>query len=155
MIRSECIKHDSCCYTPCRCSFGIKELFAAANYHSDTREGDVQDALENNRNMARTKLNKIIEEAKESLYKWNGDISITDEITNDYWMDKHTTRPDPVVDEAIETLRKQSAKGFNKYNMSMEDNDGSMDYWLQQAIEEAADLLHYLTKIKRKLQNDG
>ena len=70
-------------------------------------------------------------------------------------MDRRTVRSDPVVDEAIETLRKQSAKGFNKYDMSMEDNDGSMDYWLQQAIEEAADLLHYLTKIKRKLQNDG
>lgn len=147
MIRNECIKHDTCTYEPCRCSFGIKGLFAAANFHSKDKEWHVQDEFKKNRKIARARLSTIIHEAKAS-----GVIADSDE---DYWMDRRTVRSDPVVDEAIETLRKQSAKGFNKYDMSMEDNDGSMDYWLQQAIEEAADLLHYLTKIKRKLQNDG
>lgn len=61
---------------------------------------------------------------------------------------------DAVVEDAIYTLRLQSAKGFTKYDKSMEENDGDLSYWVQQAIEESADLLHYLTKIKRKLDED-
>lgn len=57
-----------------------------------------------------------------------------------------------VTKKVIELFEQQEAKGQSKYGVLMEEDTDDMLYWIDHAIEEAADLLNYLMRIKYTLE---
>lgn len=56
---------------------------------------------------------------------------------------------DAIVEMNVDLLRSRSEVGMRKYGTSLERADQPTDVWIQHAIEETADNLNYLQKLKR------
>lgn len=59
---------------------------------------------------------------------------------------------DKVIDEVLKRYVSRADAGMDKYGTSMAENNGDLLYWLNHAIEEAMDLVNYLTRIKQGLE---
>ena len=57
-----------------------------------------------------------------------------------------------IEDKVIEQIKRRSELGENKYGVTMERTDLSIEQWIQHAQEEAMDLAIYLEKIKSLLK---
>jgi|TARA_R100001594_G_scaffold61894_2_gene96168 hypothetical protein len=60
---------------------------------------------------------------------------------------------DPIVDAVIDKFVVRSAEGMKRFGISMEDNNSPAVYWIDQAQEEAMDLVLYLERLKKELIN--
>lgn len=60
-------------------------------------------------------------------------------------------RANPILYRVQNIVRKQTAKGIEKYGTSVQANNLTTEQWLDHASEEAADLLVYLQAMKEKL----
>jgi len=58
---------------------------------------------------------------------------------------------DKIVTEVIDKFKQRSEIGIKKYGTTLEDNNLSIDEWLNHAIEEQMDNILYLTKLKKEL----
>ena len=58
---------------------------------------------------------------------------------------------DAIVEGLIEEYRLRSLKGIAKYRTTLEDNNLSLNQWLQHAKEEAMDMALYLHKAQKQL----
>jgi hypothetical protein len=58
---------------------------------------------------------------------------------------------DPIVAAVIRKMYQRSQVGIKKYGTTLERDDLSTEQWIDHAIEEAMDLVLYLTKIKTQL----
>jgi hypothetical protein len=59
---------------------------------------------------------------------------------------------DPIVAAVIRKMYQRSQVGIKKYGTTMERDDLSTEQWIDHAIEEAMDLVLYLTKLKTQLK---
>lgn len=59
---------------------------------------------------------------------------------------------DPIVSAVIRKMYQRSQVGIKKYGTTMERDDLSTEQWIDHAIEEAMDLVLYLTKLKIQLK---
>ena len=59
---------------------------------------------------------------------------------------------DPIVAAVIRKMYQRSQVGIKKYGTTLERNDLSTEQWIDHAIEEAMDLVLYLTKLKTQLK---
>jgi hypothetical protein len=58
---------------------------------------------------------------------------------------------DPIVAAVIRKMYQRSQVGIKKYGTTLERDDLSTEQWIDHAIEEAMDLVLYLTKLKTQL----
>jgi predicted CopG family antitoxin len=58
---------------------------------------------------------------------------------------------DAIVEGLIQEYRIRSLKGIAKYKTTLEDNQLSLNQWLQHAKEEAMDMALYLHKAQKQL----
>jgi hypothetical protein len=65
-------------------------------------------------------------------------------------MEKEQFEPDSIVKEITERFITRAKFGKNKYNTTLDRNDLSPEEWAQHSIEEAHDLMLYLTKWKKE-----
>jgi predicted CopG family antitoxin len=61
------------------------------------------------------------------------------------------TYSDAIVEGLIQEYRMRSLKGIAKYRTTLEDNQLSLNQWLQHAKEEAMDMALYLHKAQKQL----
>jgi len=61
------------------------------------------------------------------------------------------TYSDAIVEGLIQEYRLRSLKGIAKYRTTLEDNQLSLNQWLQHAKEEAMDIALYLHKAQKQL----
>jgi hypothetical protein len=59
---------------------------------------------------------------------------------------------DPIVAAVIRKMYQRSQVGIKKYGTTLERDDLSTEQWIDHAIEEAMDLVLYLTKLKTQLK---
>jgi hypothetical protein len=59
---------------------------------------------------------------------------------------------DPIVSAVIRKMYQRSQVGIKKYGTTLERNDLTTEQWIDHAIEEAMDLVLYLTKLKTQLK---
>ena len=59
------------------------------------------------------------------------------------------------IEEHIINNKINSKVGIEKYGTTLEENELSLDEWLNHAIEEQMDNILYLTKIRNILKNKG
>jgi hypothetical protein len=59
---------------------------------------------------------------------------------------------DPIVSAVIRKMYQRSQVGIKKYGTTLEREDLSTEQWIDHAIEEAMDLVLYLTKLKTQLK---
>jgi len=59
---------------------------------------------------------------------------------------------DPIVASVIRKMYQRSQVGIKKYGTTLERDDLSTEQWIDHAIEEAMDLVLYLTKLKTQLK---
>jgi hypothetical protein len=59
---------------------------------------------------------------------------------------------DPIVAAVIRKMYQRSKVGIKKYGTTLERDDLSTEQWIDHAIEEAMDLVLYLTKLKTQLK---
>jgi hypothetical protein len=59
---------------------------------------------------------------------------------------------DPIVAAVIRKMYNRSQVGIKKYGTTLERDDLSTEQWIDHAIEEAMDLVLYLTKLKTQLK---
>ena len=62
---------------------------------------------------------------------------------------------DKIVENVIAKYRTRSEVGIKKYGTTLEDNELSLDEWLNHAIEEQMDNILYLTKLREELKKKG
>ena len=62
---------------------------------------------------------------------------------------------DKIVENVIAKYRTRSELGIKKYGTTLEDNELSLDEWLNHAIEEQMDNILYLTKLREELKKKG
>ena len=55
---------------------------------------------------------------------------------------------DPIVEENVQFLRQRSIVGQDKYGTKLTREDLTLGQWFDHAMEEAADLLNYLRRLK-------
>ena len=58
---------------------------------------------------------------------------------------------DPVVEKVRAQLLQRSQVGLKKYGVGLDREDLNTQQWIDHAIEEALDLVLYLTRLKEKL----
>jgi len=61
--------------------------------------------------------------------------------------------PDSIVDAVIKKFKNRSLIGIKKYGTTLDREDLTNEEWLDHAIEECMDLILYLYKIKKEIQN--
>jgi len=62
---------------------------------------------------------------------------------------------DTVVTNVLRRYEKRSQEGMVKYGTTMEGNAGSLEYWLENALEEAMDLTLYLQRSLDEIRSNG
>lgn len=62
---------------------------------------------------------------------------------------------DDVVVEVLDKIVARHKEGMIKFGVSMADNKLGSEFWIDQAIEESIDFIHYLTKLKRCLNDSS
>ena len=65
--------------------------------------------------------------------------------------EERETYSDAIVEGLIQEYRMRSLKGIAKYRTTLEDNQLSLNQWLQHAKEEAMDMALYLHKAQKQL----
>jgi hypothetical protein len=60
---------------------------------------------------------------------------------------------DPIVAEVIQDFANRSTVGVNKYGVTLERTDLSLEDWLTHAEQEAMDFVLYLRRIKKEIKN--
>ena len=60
---------------------------------------------------------------------------------------------DPIVDEVINKFVSRSDEGMKRFGKSMADNNAPALDWIDEAQEEAMDLVLYLERLKKELKN--
>lgn len=71
-----------------------------------------------------------------------------DEIIN-----KEVFKTDPVVQMVIAELRERSRRGIDKYGTTLQENELSLEQWLQHAKEEAMDQALYLQRAINEIRS--
>jgi len=61
---------------------------------------------------------------------------------------------DPIIEKVVNQLVNRSDVGFNKYKITLDDDNSSLLTWLQHLQEELLDAANYIEKIKSILEND-
>tara|TARA_R100001463_G_scaffold15969_2_gene41471 strand:+ start:213 stop:425 length:213 start_codon:yes stop_codon:yes gene_type:complete len=61
---------------------------------------------------------------------------------------------DPIIEKVVNQLVNRSDVGFNKYKITLDDDNSSLLTWLQHLQEELLDAANYIEKIKSVLEND-
>lgn len=61
---------------------------------------------------------------------------------------------DPIIERVVDQLVSRSDVGYNKYNITLKDDNSSLLTWLQHLQEELLDAANYVEKIKQVLTND-
>ena len=64
---------------------------------------------------------------------------------------KEVTFRDPIIEKVVDQLVSRSDVGYKKYGVTLEDDLGELDKWLQHLQEELLDAANYIEKIKTKL----
>lgn len=76
----------------------------------------------------------------------------------DYWststfnISNNKPKEDAIVLEVVNKFKQRSEVGIKKYNTTLEENELSLDEWLNHAIEEQMDNILYLTKLRKELK---
>lgn len=70
-------------------------------------------------------------------------------------MKKKLKQADPILRDVIIQIIERYEEGNRKYGGSMMDNHKSLMEWINEAQEEAIDLVVYLEKIKKHLNGDS
>lgn len=65
--------------------------------------------------------------------------------------EENETYSDAIVEGLIQEYRLRSIKGIAKYGTTLEENQLSLNQWLQHAKEEAMDMALYLHKAQKQL----
>lgn len=81
---------------------------------------------------------------------WNIESSIADIVA--YCVVEPAPEPTGIEAEVTEFIAQRQQAGIKKYGTTVEDNDLSPAQWLQHAIEETADQLIYMWKLKKELE---
>ena len=64
---------------------------------------------------------------------------------------KEVTFRDPIIEKVVDQLVSRSNVGYKKYGVTLEDDLGELNKWLQHLQEELLDAANYIEKIKTKL----
>jgi len=64
---------------------------------------------------------------------------------------KEVTFRDPIIEKVVDQLVSRSDVGYKKYGVTLEDDLGELNKWLQHLQEELLDAANYIEKIKTKL----
>jgi len=59
---------------------------------------------------------------------------------------------DPIVESVARKFADRSNVGYKKYGTTLEENDGSVDYWMNHIQEELMDALLYIEKTRNVLK---
>ena len=59
---------------------------------------------------------------------------------------------DPLVQNVLNRMAERSEAGINKFGVTMEKADQSIEHWITNAQEELADSILYLEKLKQELR---
>lgn len=59
-----------------------------------------------------------------------------------------------VTDDALEVLRRQEAKGLDKYGATLDRSDVTTEEMIDHVIEEAADQLVYLLRLRQAMDRE-
>ena len=62
---------------------------------------------------------------------------------------------DPIVQKIVDKFQERSKVGIQKYGTTLEENELSLDEWLNHAVEEQMDNILYLTKLREELKKKG
>lgn len=58
----------------------------------------------------------------------------------------------PILNEVLDVLIKQTTKGIMKYPNTVNADDYTVEEWIDHAIEESIDKIVYLTALKHKMK---
>jgi hypothetical protein len=61
---------------------------------------------------------------------------------------------DPIIEKVVDQLVSRSDVGFNKYNITLDEDNSSLLTWLQHLQEELLDAANYVEKIKSVLSDE-
>lgn len=61
---------------------------------------------------------------------------------------------DPIIKKVIKKFIGRSNVGFKKYKVTLQDDSGDMDTWLNHLQEELMDAVNYIEKARQKLDED-
>lgn len=67
---------------------------------------------------------------------------------------KEITFRDPIIEKVVDQLVSRSDVGYKKYGVTIENDSGGLDKWLQHLQEELLDAANYIEKLKQVLKND-
>lgn len=59
---------------------------------------------------------------------------------------------DPIVEAVTKKFADRSSVGYNKYGTTLENNNGTIDYWMNHIQEELMDALLYIEKTREVLK---
>ena len=59
---------------------------------------------------------------------------------------------DVIIDRVIEKIKSRSDVGFEKYGVTLKDDDQPLDVWLTHIQEELMDAVNYIEKVKDVLK---
>lgn len=55
---------------------------------------------------------------------------------------------DPIIENVIQKIKQRSDVGFNKYKVTLENDNQPLDKWLKHLQEELMDAVNYIEKIR-------
>ena len=61
---------------------------------------------------------------------------------------------DPIIKAVIEKIKKRSEVGFKKYGVTLEDDEQTLDTWLNHIQEELMDAVNYIEKARSVLRTE-
>tara|TARA_R100001460_G_scaffold33140_1_gene64792 strand:- start:2540 stop:2767 length:228 start_codon:yes stop_codon:yes gene_type:complete len=61
---------------------------------------------------------------------------------------------DKIIERVINKIKSRSDVGFKKYGVTLEDDDQTLDKWLQHLQEELMDAVNYLEKARSVLREE-
>jgi hypothetical protein len=67
---------------------------------------------------------------------------------------KEITFRDPIIEKVVDQLVSRSDVGYEKYGVTLDDDNSSLLTWLVHLQEELLDAANYVEKLKQVLNND-
>lgn len=61
---------------------------------------------------------------------------------------------DPIIKAVIKKIKKRSEVGFKKYGVTLEDDEQTLDTWLNHIQEELMDAVNYIEKARSVLRTE-
>lgn len=61
---------------------------------------------------------------------------------------------DPIIKAVIEKIKNRSNVGFKKYGVTLQEDDQTLDTWLQHIQEELMDAVNYIEKARSVLSEE-